>query len=159
GERDAARRDAHARPRSRRRVRDRRGRAPRRLRGLQPDGHPRAPHARRRGARPRRSRTREPFGPRMANLASPLFGGLPATGAIARTAVNVRAGARTRVASIVHAVVLVVVVLAAAGLVSRIPLAALAGVLMVTAVRMVERHNVRAVLMSTRSDALVLGVT
>lgn len=102
---------------------------------------------------------RELFGQGMANLASPLFGGMPATGAIARTAVNVRAGARTRMASIVHALVLVVVVLAAAGLVARIPLAALAGVLMVTAVRMVERHNIRAVLSSTRSDALVLGVT
>jgi SulP family sulfate permease len=50
-------------------------------------------------------------------------------------------------------------VLAAAGLVARIPLAALAGVLMVTAVRMVERHNIRAVLSSTRSDALVLAAT
>jgi SulP family sulfate permease len=102
---------------------------------------------------------RELFGQGLANLASPLFGGMPATGAIARTAVNVRAGARTRVAAATHAVVLVVVVLFAGELVSEIPLAALAGVLMVTACRMVEVHNVRAVLRSTRSDALVLVAT
>jgi SulP family sulfate permease len=84
---------------------------------------------------------------------------MPATGAIARTAVNVRAGARTRVSAIAHSAVLVLVVLFAGSLVSRIPLAALAGVLMVTAMKMVERHNVRAVLLSTRSDAVVLVLT
>jgi SulP family sulfate permease len=102
---------------------------------------------------------RELFGQGLANLASPLFGGMPATGAIARTAVHVRAGARTRVSAIAHSAVLVLVVLFAGSMVSRIPLAALAGVLMVTAVKMVERHNVRAVLLSTRSDAVVLGLT
>jgi sulfate permease, SulP family len=102
---------------------------------------------------------RELFGQGLANLASPLFGGMPATGAIARTAVNVRSGARTRVAALVHSLVLVLVVYLGGDLVARIPLAALAGVLMVTAVRMVERHNVVAVLRSTRSDALVLVVT
>ncbi|CAN5616208.1 SulP family inorganic anion transporter [soil metagenome] len=102
---------------------------------------------------------RELFGQGLANLASPLFGGIPATGAIARTAVNVRAGARTRVAAAVHAGVLVLVVFFAGGVVSKIPLAALAGVLMVTAVRMVQIHNVRAVVRSTRSDALVLVAT
>lgn len=102
---------------------------------------------------------RELFGQGVANLASPLFGGMPATGAIARTAVNVRSGARTRVAAATHAAVLVLVVLFAGGLVSKIPIAALAGVLMVTAWRMVEIHSVRAVLRSTRSDALVLVVT
>jgi SulP family sulfate permease len=102
---------------------------------------------------------RELLGQGLANLASPLFGGMPATGAIARTAVNVRAGARTRVSAIVHSAVLVLVVLFAGSLVSHVPLAALAGVLMVTAVKMVERHNVRAVLLSTRSDAVVLVLT
>ena len=102
---------------------------------------------------------RELFGQGLANLASPLFGGMPATGAIARTAVNVRAGARTRVAAIVHALVLVAVVYFGGPLVAKIPLAALAGVLMVTAMRMVEVHNVRAVLRSTRSDAIVLALT
>jgi SulP family sulfate permease len=102
---------------------------------------------------------RELFGQGLANLASPLFGGMPATGAIARTAVNVRAGARTRVAAITHSGVLVVVVLVGGSLVGRIPLAALAGVLMVTAIRMVEIHNVRAVLWSTPADAAVLAIT
>jgi SulP family sulfate permease len=102
---------------------------------------------------------RELFGQGVANLVSPLFGGMPATGAIARTAVNVRAGARTRVSSIVHSLVLIGVVYVGGPLVARIPLAALAGVLMVTAARMVEIHNVRAVLRSTRSDAVVLGLT
>src|SRR5207248_4004603 len=91
---------------------------------------------------PRHDPDRELFGQGLANLASPLFGGMPATGAIARTAVNVRAGARTRVSAVVHSGVLVLVVLFAGPLVARIPLAALAGVLMVTAVKMVERHNV-----------------
>lgn len=102
---------------------------------------------------------RELFGQGLANVASSLFGGMPATGAIARTAVNVKAGARTRVSAIVHAVLLLAVVLFGSGLVSRIPLAALAGVLMVTATRMVERHNVAAIVRATRSDALILVLT
>lgn len=102
---------------------------------------------------------RELFGQGLANVASALFGGMPATGAIARTAVNVKAGAHTRVASMVHALVLVGVVLAGSGLVAQIPLAALAGVLMMTAIRMVEMENVRAVLRATGSDAVILIVT
>lgn len=102
---------------------------------------------------------RELFGQGMANIASGMCGGMPATGAIARTAVNARAGARTRVASLVHALVLAVVILTASGLVSRIPLVALAGVLLVTAYRMVERHTVRAVLGSTGGDAVVFVLT
>lgn len=108
---------------------------------------------------PRHDPDRELFGQGLANLASPLFGGMPATGAIARTAVNVRAGAATRAAAIVHSLVLLVIVLLAGDVVGRIPVAALAGVLMVTAVRMVEIHNVRAVVGATRSDAVVLAVT
>jgi SulP family sulfate permease len=92
-------------------------------------------------------------------LASGLFGGMPATGAIARTAVNVRSGGRTRLAAIVHSVVLLGVVALAAGIVSKIPLAALSGVLMVTAVRMVSVRVVRSVVRSSRSDALVFIVT
>lgn len=102
---------------------------------------------------------RELFGQGLANLITPLFGGMPATGAIARTAVNVRAGARTRLSGIVHAGVLVLVVYFGGDLVKEIPIAALAGVLMVTGVRMVEVHNVRSVLRSTRGDAAVLAVT
>ncbi|MBN3928249.1 SulP family inorganic anion transporter [Streptomyces verrucosisporus] len=102
---------------------------------------------------------RELFGQGLANIASPLFGGVPATGAIARTAVNVRGGARSRLAALAHAGVLAVVVLAAAPLVSRIPLAALAGVLLATAVRMVEVGSLRAITRATRSDAAVLVLT
>ena len=111
------------------------------------------------GDAPRHDPDRELFGQGLANVASGLCGGLPATGAIARTAVNARAGAHTRVAALTHAGVLAVIVYAATGLVGRIPLVALAGVLMVTAYRMVERHNVRAVVHSTRSDAAVFGLT
>ncbi len=108
---------------------------------------------------PRHDPDRELFGQGLANLVSPLFGGMPATGAIARTAVNIRAGARTRVSAIVHSVLLLLVVFFGGDLVGRIPLAALAGVLMVTAARMVEIHNVRAVVRATRSDAFVLLAT
>jgi SulP family sulfate permease len=108
---------------------------------------------------PRHDPDRELFGQGLANIASGLCGGLPATGAIARTAVNARAGAHTRLAALTHALVLAAIVYGASGLVARIPLVALAGVLIVTAWRMVERHNVRAVLRSTRGDALVFGVT
>ncbi|MEU2155738.1 SulP family inorganic anion transporter [Streptomyces sp. NPDC019396] len=102
---------------------------------------------------------RELFGQGVANLAAPLFGGVPATAAIARTAVNVRTGASSRTAALTHAVILGVIVFAAAPLVSRIPLAALAGVLLATAVRMVEVGSLRAMARATRSDALVLVLT
>ena len=102
---------------------------------------------------------RELFGQGLANIASGLCGGLPATGAIARTAVNARAGAHTRAAALTHALVLALIVYTASGLVARIPLVALAAVLIVTAFRMVERHHVRAVLRSTPADALVFSLT
>jgi SulP family sulfate permease len=102
---------------------------------------------------------RELFGQGVANIGSALFGGMPATGAIARTAVNVRAGGRTRVSAIVHAALLLVVVVALAPVVAAIPLAALAGVLMVTAVHMIEFGTVNRILRSTRGDALVLVTT
>ncbi|MBD0843823.1 SulP family inorganic anion transporter [Streptomyces sp. TRM68416] len=102
---------------------------------------------------------RELFGQGLANIAAPLFGGVPATGAIARTAVNVRAGASSRLAALTHAAVLAVIVFAAAPLVSKIPLAALAGVLLATAIRMVEVGSLRAMAKATRSDALILVLT
>ena len=102
---------------------------------------------------------RELVGQGLANVASGLFGGMPATGAIARTAVNVRSGARTRVASVTHALVLAAIVYFAAPIVGAIPLAALAGVLMMTAARMVNLRTARSILRSTRSDALVFIVT
>ncbi|WP_433920450.1 SulP family inorganic anion transporter [Streptomyces canus] len=102
---------------------------------------------------------RELFGQGIANIAAPLFGGVPATGAIARTAVNVRTGASSRLAALTHAAVLAVIVFAAAPLVSKIPLAALSGVLLATAIRMVEVGSLRAMAKATRSDALILVLT
>ena len=102
---------------------------------------------------------RELLGQGMANVAVSFMGGMPATGAIARTAVNVRAGAQTRVATVVHSLVLLVSVFSLAGLLGRIPLAALAGVLMVTAVRMVEFGTVARIVRSTRGDAVLLLAT
>ncbi len=102
---------------------------------------------------------RELFGQGMANLVAPIFGGVPATAAIARTAVNVRSGARSRLASCTHAIALLVVMLVAAPWVGHIPLAALAGVLLATVVQMVEVSNLRALMRATRGDALVLVAT
>jgi SulP family sulfate permease len=99
---------------------------------------------------------RELFGQGLANLAGPLFGGIPATAAIARTAVNVRSGASSRLAALAHAGFLLLVVLLLAPVVERIPLAALAGVLLTTALRMVEVSSLRALLRSSRDDAAVL---
>lgn len=102
---------------------------------------------------------RELVGQGLASMAAGVFGGMPATGAIARTAVNVRSGGRTRLAAIVHSLVLLAVVYLATGPVSAIPLSALAGVLMVTSFRMVSVPTVRKILRSTRSDALAFVLT
>lgn len=102
---------------------------------------------------------RELVGQGAASIVSGLFGGMPATGAIARTAVNVRSGGRTRVAAIVHSLVLVAIVYLAAPIVGEIPLAGLAGVLMVTAARMVSPPAVTMAVRSTRSDAIAFGLT
>ncbi|MER5267163.1 SulP family inorganic anion transporter [Actinosynnema sp. NPDC002837] len=102
---------------------------------------------------------RELFGQGLANLVAPLFGGVPATAAIARTAVNVRSGATSRLAALTHAVVLLLIVLVAAPWVAGVPLAVLAGVLLATAVRMVEVGSVRALARAGRPDAAVLGLT
>jgi SulP family sulfate permease len=95
----------------------------------------------------------------VANVASPLFGGIPATGAIARTATNVKSGGRTPVAGLVHALTLLVILVAAGGLAALVPMATLAGVLLVVAYNMSERHLFAGVLRSTRSDAVVLAST
>lgn len=102
---------------------------------------------------------RELFGQGLASIGSSLFGGMPATGAIARTAVNVRAGARTRAAAIAHGLLLAIVVLALTPFIAVIPIAALSGVLMVTAIHMIEFGTVRRIVRSTRGDALVLLAT
>jgi sulfate permease, SulP family len=81
----------------------------------------------------------------IANIASPVFGGIPATGAIARTATNIRAGARTPVSGMVHALTLLAILLVAAPLASYIPLATLAAVLFVVAYNMGEWNEIGAV--------------
>lgn len=102
---------------------------------------------------------RELVGQGLASMASGLFGGMPATGAIARTAVNLRSGARTRLAAVVHSLVLIAVVSLATAAVSQIPLAALAGVLMITATRMISPSTVRSVVTASRSDAAIFIAT
>ena len=103
--------------------------------------------------------SRELFGQGLANLVAPLFGGIPATAAIARTAVSVRSGGRSRLAALSHSGVLLLIMLLASRWVSTIPLAALAGVLLATATQMVEVSSLRALLRATRGDAAVLLVT
>ena len=78
----------------------------------------------------------------IANVASPVFGGIPATGAIARTATNIRAGARSPVSGVIHALTLLAILLVAAPLASYIPLATLAAVLFVVAYNMGEWHEI-----------------
>ena len=82
----------------------------------------------------------------IANIVSPLFGGIPATGAIARTATNIRSGARSPIAGIVHAVTLLLILLVAAPLASYIPLAALAAILFVVAYNMGEWNEIGGIL-------------
>ncbi len=94
-----------------------------------------------------------------ANLGSALFGGLPATGAIARTATNVRAGGRTPVAGLVHAMTVLAVMMAAAPLAGYLAMPALAGLLMLTAWNMSEPHKWRGYLSGRRSDIALLILT
>jgi len=95
----------------------------------------------------------------IANIASPLFGGICVTGNIARTATNVRSGARGPVSGMLHAVFLLLFMLIAAPLASYIPLATLAGVLAVVAWNMAEKHEFALLLRVSRGDAVVLLVT
>ncbi|MCA0253097.1 MAG: SulP family inorganic anion transporter [Actinobacteria bacterium] len=108
---------------------------------------------------PRTNPDRELFGQGVANLGTGLFGGIPATGAIARTAVNVRSGGRTRVSAVFHSIVLAVVVWTLAPLVSQVPLAALAGVLMWTAIRMINVPLGKRILLTTRADRTTFLLT
>jgi sulfate permease, SulP family len=95
----------------------------------------------------------------VANLASPLFGGFCVTGTIARTATNVRSGARGPISGMLHAVFLLLFMLVAAPLASYIPLAALAAVLAVVAWNMAEKHEFATLLRASRGDAVVLLAT
>lgn len=94
-----------------------------------------------------------------ANIASPLFGGLPVTGAIARTASNVRAGGRTPIAGIVHALTILVVIVAAAPLAAYLTMPALAGLLIVTAWTMSEPDRWPERLRASASDRILLFLT
>lgn len=95
----------------------------------------------------------------VANVTTPLFGGMPATGAIARTATNIDSGGRTPVAGIVHAVTLLLITIFFGRWASLIPFATLAAILVVVAYRMSEWHTFRAELSAPRSDVAVLLTT
>lgn len=95
----------------------------------------------------------------IANVAVPFVGGIPATGAIARTATNIRSGARTPVSGMVHALTLLVILLAAAPLARFIPLATLAAILFVVAYNMSEWREVRTILKLSKADIVVWMMT
>jgi len=95
----------------------------------------------------------------VANIASPMFGGLPATGAIARTATNIRAGAQSPVAGVIHALTLLCVLLFASRLVAYVPMAVLAGILMVVSYNMGEWREIPQLLKLTKTDISVWLVT
>ena len=101
----------------------------------------------------------ELIGQGFANVVSPMFGGLPATGAIARTATNIRAGAQSPVAGMIHALTLLCILLFAAPWVSHVPLAVLAGILMVVAYNMGEWMEIPQLLKLTKTDISVWLVT
>lgn len=95
----------------------------------------------------------------VANCCSSMFGGIPATGAIARTATNIKNGGRTPIAGITHAVVLLVIMLALAPLAKLIPMACLAGILIVVAYHMSEWRQFVSLLKGNKSDVMILLVT
>jgi SulP family sulfate permease len=95
----------------------------------------------------------------LANMVSPLFGGIPATGAIARTATNIRSGARTPVAGVVHALTLLAILLVAAPLARFIPLATLAAILFVVAYNMGEWREIGTIVHLSMQDIAVWGAT
>lgn len=95
----------------------------------------------------------------IANMITPLFGGIPATGAIARTATNIKSGATTRISGLVHSVFVLLVLVLFAPYASLIPLASMAPILMIVAWNMSERKGFAHMLKTTGSDAIVLVVT
>jgi sulfate permease, SulP family len=101
----------------------------------------------------------ELIGQGVANIFSPMFGGLPATGAIARTATNIRSGAQTPLAGMVHALTLLCILLFAAPLVSFVPMSALAGILMIVAYNMGEWREIPQLLKLTKTDISIWLVT
>ena len=101
----------------------------------------------------------ELIGQGVANIFSPMFGGLPATGAIARTATNIRSGAQSPLAGIIHAFTLLCILLFAAPLVSYVPMSALAGILMIVAYNMGEWREIPQLLKLTKTDISIWLVT
>jgi sulfate permease, SulP family len=101
----------------------------------------------------------ELIGQGVANFFSPMFGGLPATGAIARTATNIRSGAQSPIAGMIHALTLLCILLFAAPLVSYVPMAALAGILMIVAYNMGEWREIPQLLKLTKTDISIWLVT
>jgi len=101
----------------------------------------------------------ELIGQGVANIMSPMFGGLPATGAIARTATNIRSGAQSPLAGMIHSLTLLCVLLFAAPLASYIPMAALAGILMIVAYNMGEWREIPQLLRLTKTDISIWLVT
>ncbi|NTW52839.1 MAG: sulfate permease [Chlorobiaceae bacterium] len=95
----------------------------------------------------------------VANIASPLFGGIPVTGAIARTATNIKNGGRTPIAGIVHAITLLFIMLVFGSWAKLIPMPTLAAILIIVAWNMSEHHVFRQLLKSPRSDVIVLVTT
>jgi SulP family sulfate permease len=95
----------------------------------------------------------------MANIMSPPFGGLPATGAIARTATSIRSGAKTPVAGMIHALTVLLILMFATPLAATIPLSVLAGILFVVAYNMGEWHEIPALLKLSKTDIAVWLVT
>ena len=95
----------------------------------------------------------------LANIASALFGGLPVTGAIARTATNIRNGGKTRLVGIIHALILLAILLLLGGIFSHIPLAVIAGILMYVAFNMVEWNLVFEIFKMPLSDVVVMIIT
>ena len=101
----------------------------------------------------------ELFAQGVANVCSPLFGGLPATGAIARTATNIRSGARTPVAGMIHALTLLAILLVAAPLAGHVPLCILAAILLVVSYRMGEWREIPEILKLSAADIAVWAIT
>jgi SulP family sulfate permease len=101
----------------------------------------------------------ELFGQSISNLLVPLFGGIPATAAIARTAVNVRSGAQSRLAAITHSIILFFCIFLASDVVSKIPLSVLAGVLIATALRMIEFKKLQAFIKQTSHHLVIVPST
>jgi SulP family sulfate permease len=102
---------------------------------------------------------RELFGQGLATMVASLFGGMPATGAIARTSVNVRSGAKSRMAAVFHALFLVLVVLLLNPVISHVPTAALAGVLIGTSYRIASPANLKELLKTTPLNIATIAVT